>query len=146
MKAFLIFAILIAYLLTNISCNKTSIYPDHTKFKECSNVQNTDSTTVVKKIVGSWKLLFAGYGEGETLNTNDVKIKFLTNGTFKLFQYSSLIEEGKWEVVKNSPNSFILHVIDQNTYLADFGYICSNQIFFNYGYIDGLDALYEKIY
>ena len=135
--------LLITICLIILSCKKNN---DRVLW-ECTNPGFSDSATISNKIIGSWLWTkqLCGDGAGSILIANkNIKITFNTNATFTVYENSTILTQGNWNLKTVDINAWGLHLTSPSEYLYGSILFCNNKIMFNGSYIDGCDNVFVK--
>ena len=135
--------LLITICLIILSCKKNN---DRILW-ECNNSPFPDSVTISNKIIGSWLWTkqLCGDGAGSILIANkNIKITFNASATFTVYENSTILTQGNWNLKTVDINAWGLHLTSPSEYLYGRILFCNNKIMFNDSYIDGCDNVFVK--
>lgn len=137
--------LVITICLLFFSCKKNT--PDEQSLLQCNHPQNLDSAATSNKIVGSWMLIKERWGStGEVVTPGkNIKVTFNSNSTYSLFEDSSVLAQGNWNLKIVLDSMWGLDIAAPSNYLYGYISFCDNQVLFSYSYLDGTNNLFEKV-
>ena len=127
------------------SCKKNITHEQ--SFLQCKNPQFLDSAGISNKIPGSWKLIKQRWGSTGKVELTDknIKISFNSNSTYTVFEDSSVLAQGNWNLKIVLDKMWGLDLTTPSSYLNGYISFCDDQVLFSSNYMDLNDNLFEKV-
>jgi hypothetical protein len=128
-------------LIVFLSCTKEI---DVLSIRECHKSQNLDSTSVDRKLVGSWKWERQYCFEGRTKKADkNITVTFRNDHTFSVNEGSIVHTQGTWGLQRDQFNNMTIVTSVSSEYLHGDIFFCGSQVLFNGSNMDGCDNLFE---
>ena len=142
---------IIAIVAAGISfgCKKKSVEEPVplSEIPECHATENLDSSAIVNRLTGNWKLTyrFCGWSGEASLDTLVVIARLKSNHTYTVAENGTTVSQGNWAIKKANYNLWMFEMADYNTYLQGYIQLCQNQLLVENIYVDGCNNLFKKI-
>ncbi|MCC6290133.1 MAG: hypothetical protein IT249_19820 [Chitinophagaceae bacterium] len=123
--------------------------PENQTLWECNSSIAKDSATIIKGIIGTWKLKAAKGGNvagAPALEIKDVILTFNSNSNYIVTGDSLASGSGKWNLVFVDSTWLKLECSPANMYLNGSLIFCDDKLIFSNSPFDGIDYLFIKAY